>query len=135
MQNGFRVIAVASPPPGNLPRDRTEGTAAYQVVGLDYAGPIKYRTASRKEGKAYIILYACSLTRGLYLELLPNQETEEFSEKPEATHCQKGTPQRRFIQTTPKTFVAAAKWLKTNNGRRAFTQLAIRTRNQVAVLT
>ena len=34
----------------------------FQVIGVDYAGPIKYRTRGRKEGKpAYIIvLFACS---------------------------------------------------------------------------
>ena len=48
------------------------------MIGVDYAGPIKYRTRGRKEGKAYIVLFACSLTRGLYLELLPDLTTDEF---------------------------------------------------------
>ena len=79
----FQAIAVARPPTGNLPRDRTEGSTPFQVVGVDYAGPIKYLAKGKKEGKAYIILYACSLTRGLYLELLPDLTTEE-SRKSEA---------------------------------------------------
>ena len=74
----FRAIAVANPPAGNLPRDGTEGNTALQVVGVDYAGPIKYLQKNKREGKAYVILYACSLTRATYLELLPNQETSEF---------------------------------------------------------
>ena len=73
----FRAVAVANPPTGNLPRDRTEGGAAFQVVGVDYAGPIKYLTKEKREGKAYIILYDCSLTRAVYLELLATQETNE----------------------------------------------------------
>ena len=107
----FRVSPVAAPPPGNLPRDRTEGTAAYQVVGVDYAGPIRYRTRSKKEGKAYIILYACSLTRGLYLELLPNQETEEFIRSLKRLIARRGRPQKIYSDNA-KTFVAAAKWLR-----------------------
>ena len=67
--------------PANLPKDGTEGTAAYQVVGVDYAGPFRYRVGSKEE-KAYIILYAYSLTRALHLELLPNQETEELIRSP-----------------------------------------------------
>ena len=39
----FQVTAFANPPQGNLPRDRTEGNSPFQVVGVDYAGPIKYR--------------------------------------------------------------------------------------------
>lgn len=33
-----------------------------------------------KKGNAYLILYACSITRGLQLELLPNLTAEEFFE-------------------------------------------------------
>ena len=40
----------------------------------------KYRTRGRKEGKAYIVLFACSLTRGLYLELLPDSPWKNSSE-------------------------------------------------------
>ena len=39
----FQARALSNPPTGNLPRDRTEGTAPFQVFGLDYAGPITYR--------------------------------------------------------------------------------------------
>ena len=80
-------------------------------MGLDYAGPIKYCTASRKEGKAYIILYACSLTRGLYLELLSNQETEEFLRSLKRLIARRGRLEKIYSDNA-KTFVAAAKWLK-----------------------
>ena len=50
----FHVSAFTNPPPGYLPTDRTEGTSPFQVVGIDYAGPIKYRNGRNKEGKAYI---------------------------------------------------------------------------------
>ena len=68
----------ATPPPGLLPTDRTEGNTPFEVIGVDFAGPLKYRVRSKKEGKAYLALYACSLTRGLFLKVLPNLETSEF---------------------------------------------------------
>ena len=34
-----QASAFAKPPPGNLPRNRTEGSWPFQVVGIDYAGP------------------------------------------------------------------------------------------------
>ena len=71
----FQAIAVAAPPPGLLPLERTEHSGVFEVVGVDFAGPIKYRKSPRVEGKAYLVLFACSLTRALYLEVLPNQET------------------------------------------------------------
>ena len=55
-----------------------KGVAPFQVVGVDFAGPIKYRVTQKKEGKAYIILYACSLTRALYFELSKSMEASEF---------------------------------------------------------
>ena len=59
---------------------------------------------SKKEGNANIILYACSLTRGLYLELLPNQETEEFLRSLKRLIARRGGPQKIYSDN--------AKWLK-----------------------
>ncbi|XP_028412636.1 uncharacterized protein LOC114535535 [Dendronephthya gigantea] len=107
----FRAIAVANPPIRNLPRDRTEGNTAFQVVGVDYAGPIKYLKKSKRERKAYIILYACRLTRATYLGLLPNQETNEFVRNLKRLVARRGRPQRIYSDNA-KTLVAAAKWLR-----------------------
>ena len=97
----FRAVAVVNPPPGNLPTDRTVGSSAFQVIGVDYAGPIPYRTAKNRERKSYILLYTCSLSRAIHLELLPDLTTTEF------IHSLK-----KFIARRGKTFVAAATWLR-----------------------
>ena len=65
----FHATHFPNPQPGKLPKDRTEGDLAFQVVGVDYACPIRYQKRGKQEGKAYIIVYACSLTRAMYLEL------------------------------------------------------------------
>ena len=49
----FQATALAAPPPGLLPRDRTEGSYPFQVVGVDYPGPIKFKATNKREGKAY----------------------------------------------------------------------------------
>ena len=74
----FWATALAIPPPGLLPKERTEGSFPFQVVGVDYAGRIKYKATNKSEGKAYIILYACSLTRVLYLDLVKSIQTTKF---------------------------------------------------------
>ena len=74
----FWAKALAIPPPGLLPKERTEGSFPFQVVGVDYAGRIKYKATNKSEGKAYIILYACSLTRALYLDLVKSIQTTKF---------------------------------------------------------
>ena len=58
----FQVTAPANPPTGNLPKERTEGSMPFKFIGVDFAGPVKYFSKNRKEMKAYIVLYAYSLT-------------------------------------------------------------------------
>ncbi|XP_068708043.1 uncharacterized protein [Montipora foliosa] len=107
----FHVSAFASPPPGYLPIDRTEGTSLFQVVGIDYAGPVKYRDGRNKEGKVYIVLYACSLSRALYLELTKIIETEEYISSLKRFIARKGPPEKIYSDNG-RTIVAAAKWLR-----------------------
>lgn len=107
----FQVKATERPPPGNLPRDTTEGSSPFQAVGVDFAGPIKYRVTQKKEGKAYIILYACSLMRALYLELSKSMETSEFLRSLKRLVARKGRPEKIYSDNA-KTFTATASWLK-----------------------
>ena len=107
----FQITAFSNPPQGNLPRDRTEGNLPFQVVGVDYAGPIKYRTSKNREGKAYIVLYACSLTLALYLELTKTLETNEFISTVKRLIARNGRPEKIYSDNG-KTFLAAAKWLR-----------------------
>ena len=107
----FQAIAYASPPPGNLPTTRTEGTIAFQVIGIDYAGPLHYRISKGREGKAYVLLYACSFTRGMYLDLLPNLEMTECLDSLERFVARRGRPERIYSDNGA-TFIGAAKWVK-----------------------
>ena len=90
----FRAQAYTSPPPGNLPRDRTVGQTPFQVIGVDFAGPLRYRKKPKTEGKAFILLYACSLTRAVYVDLVPNLETTEFIRSLKCFIARHGRPQR-----------------------------------------
>ena len=87
------------------------GTTPFQVVGVDYAGPVKYRVSRNREGKAYIVLYACSLSRSLYLELTKTMETEEFISTWKRFIARKGQPEKNYSDNG-RTFVGAAKWLR-----------------------
>ena len=108
----FQASAVAKPPLGNLPWDRTEGERAFQVVGVDYAGPLTYHTKKRIEAKAYIVLYACSLTRALYLELTSTMETKEFLGSLKQLIARRGRPQKIYSDNG-RTFVGGARWVRT----------------------
>ena len=47
-------------------------------IGVDFAGPLRYQLQNKSEGKEYLVMYLCSLPRGVHLELLKSQATEEF---------------------------------------------------------
>ena len=107
----FQVTAQTNPPTGNLPRERTAESVPFKFIGVDFAGPIRYLSKTKKEMKAYIVLYTCSLTRAVYLELLPDQSTEEFRRSLKRFIARRGRPEKIFSDNG-KTFVAAAKWLR-----------------------
>lgn len=92
----FQTMAYAAPSPGNLPTTRTRGPNPYQVVGIDSAGPIRYGVSEQREGKACVFLYACSLTRGVFLNLSLNLEMAVFKELKEI-YCAPGEPPTRIM--------------------------------------
>ena len=107
----FHTTAFHKPPPGNLPVDRTEGSSPFQVLGVDYAGPISYKVSKKKEGKAYILLFACSLTRAIHLEVVTNLTTDGLIMCLKRLIARRGRPVKIYSDNG-KSFVAAAKWLR-----------------------
>ena len=76
-----------------------------------YAGPIRYRGKSKADKKAYLALYGCSLIRGVYLDVLPSLEIEDFIISLKRFVARRGRP-RLIYSDNGATFKAAAKWLK-----------------------
>ena len=106
----FQVQAYQSPPPGRLPPTRTQGVTPYKTVAVDFAELIKYHVTQKTDGKAYLVLYACSLTRGVYLNLLPILETNKFLTSLKGFIARRGHP-RVIYSDNGKTFTAAAGWM------------------------
>lgn len=106
----FRAKAYQAPPPGNLPTTRTEGSRPFQVTGVDFTGPIRYTSRPKTESKAYLALYACSLTRAVHLDLLKSLETSEFIASLKRFVARRGRPETIYSDNG-STFEAAEKWL------------------------
>ena len=70
-----------------------------QKTDFDFAGPIGYKLETKKEGKAYILLFASSLNRAVHLKLLPKRTAEESIEHLNWFLTIKGHP-GRFIRIT-----------------------------------
>ena len=107
----FHAMPLWKPPQANLPTERTTGDRPFQVIGLDYAGPLYYKKREKRMGKAYILLFSCSLTRAICLELLPDQSLERFLPTLKKFIARRGRPEKIYSDNF-STFVAAAKWLK-----------------------
>ena len=107
----FQAQSYNRPPPGRLPPTRTQGTTPFQVLGVDFAGPIRYKTTARAERKSYLVLYACSLTRAVHLELLRSLEVVEFLPSLKRLIARRGRPQVIYSDNAT-TFKAAKKWFK-----------------------
>ena len=60
-----------------LPAECTTQNLPFKIIGVDYVGPLLCKAKGEKETKVYI-LFTCSFTRAIHLELVPNQSTQEF---------------------------------------------------------
>ena len=107
----LRAMPLSKPKPADLPTDRTDGDHPFQVIGLDFAGPIIYKKSAKTQGKAYIIIYTCSLTRAVCLELLPDQTLTSFVPSLKRMMARRGRPEKIYSDNF-STFVSASKWLK-----------------------
>ena len=76
-----------------LPSDRTTGIRPFQVTGADFSGPIMYCNKNVGVKKTYILLFKCSLTREIHLELLPNQTTVELTRALKRLIARRGCPE------------------------------------------
>ena len=94
-----------------MPSDLTLGGAAFEVIGTDFAGPIYHKLSQKREGKAYLVIFSCSLTRAVHLELVPYLETSTFLPCLKRLIARRGRP-TVIYSDNGSTFVKAAKWLK-----------------------
>lgn len=67
----------ATAPTAPLPGDRVNRSEPFQVVGIDFAGPL-FTKSKTSSAKSYIALFTCATTRAVHLELISYLSTECF---------------------------------------------------------
>ena len=77
---------------------------------MDYAGLLYYKSKSKKDLKAYILLFSCSVSRAVYFELVLNLTTTEFIKSFKKLIWRRGKANIIYSDNA-KTFKAEAKWL------------------------
>ena len=108
----FRVKPLSNPSKSMLPDFRIELQEPFLVTGVDFAGPVRYRIAKGKIGKAYIALFTCTSTRAVYLKLCKDLTAPVFQRVLKEFVARRGCP-KMIVSDNGRTFVATKKWLKT----------------------
>ena len=90
--------------------DRTTPGTAFEVIGVDFAGPIKFRKSNKAEAKAYLCIFACSLSRAIHLERLRNLETSTFIMCLKRFIACRGRPRVVYSTTVARSSKLASGW-------------------------
>ena len=102
----LQVLPYATKTVPELPAFRLGHIRAFASVGVDYCGPLYFR--SNGEGtsvKCYICLFICASTRAVHLELTPDLSTESFIRVLKRFVSRRGVP--NIISDNAKNFKAA----------------------------
>jgi len=100
----------AAPPPPPLPQFRVIEGKPFQIVGVDFAGPLFIKEKHEMK-KVYIALFTCCSIRAVHLELVDNLYTVTFLNCMRRFCARFGTP-RMMNSDNANTFKAAAKLLE-----------------------
>ena len=107
----FHMSHYPKPSQGLLPTDRTTPNLPFSIIGTDYAGPLICKKKGNRDIKLYLLLFTCSLTRAVHLEILVNQTTHEFIQALKRLIARRGRP-KVIYSDNAKTFEKAARWIK-----------------------
>lgn len=65
----YRAKALSAPATSALPTFRMEFTEPFHATGVDFAGPLLYKSGKHETSKAYVALFTCASTRAVHLRL------------------------------------------------------------------
>ena len=88
----FNISHSSKPSQRLIPTDRTKQDLPFSVIGTDCAGQFICKTKIKRDIKVHLLLFTCSLTRAVYLEILPNQTTQEFIQALKRVIARRGRP-------------------------------------------
>ena len=100
----------SAPPYPPLPIERCAKFKPFEVTGVDYTGAILVKSGSTVT-KAYVILFTCSITRAVHLELVYSLSEEVFLDALVKFSARRSFP-KLLISDNAKTFEGSAKTLK-----------------------
>ena len=91
--------------------DRTKQGLPFSFIGTNYTGPVICKTKGKRDIKVCLLLFTCSLTRAVHLEIFLSQTTKELRQALKqliAKRCRL----KVIYSDNAKTFEKALKWIK-----------------------
>ena len=95
------------------------------MVDIDYADPLYYKSKSKKDLKAFILLFYCSVSRAAHLELVSNLITTDFIKSFKRQISRRGKPNIIYSDNA-KSFKEETKWLNSINRDDQFHDILIK---------
>ncbi|EGT60120.1 hypothetical protein CAEBREN_32382, partial [Caenorhabditis brenneri] len=83
-----------------LPPIRSQIVAPFAFIGLDYFGPLYYKSSEGK-GKIWVLLVTCIVTRAIHLEIVQNNTTYSFVTSLGRVFARRGVPQTILSDNAP----------------------------------
>lgn len=75
-------------PSSSLPENRVKDAKAFQIIGIDLAGPLFMKDKS----KTWVVLFTCAIYRAVHLELVDSLSTDAFILALQRHICRRGRP-------------------------------------------
>ena len=97
---------------GALQTFRTKFTEPFNVTGVDFTGPLLYKSGNTETSKAYVALFTCASTRAVHIRLCKDMTAEEFKRGLKEFVARRCSP-KLIVSDNAKTFQATKKWLST----------------------
>lgn len=73
-----RRLLPEAAPVAPLPRERISEATPFEVVGIDFCGPLYCRAELPSTVKVYIVVFSCAVTRAVHLELTTDMTAQAF---------------------------------------------------------
>uniref|UniRef100_A0A1I7U681 Integrase catalytic domain-containing protein n=1 Tax=Caenorhabditis tropicalis TaxID=1561998 RepID=A0A1I7U681_9PELO len=83
-----------------LPAVRSQLVAPFAFVGLDYFGPLRYKS-NDISGKVWVLLVTCLVTRAVHLEIVQDNSTNSFIMALKRYFGRRGVPQSIMSDNAP----------------------------------
>ncbi|CAO4386590.1 unnamed protein product [Caenorhabditis nigoni] len=83
-----------------LPSVRCQIVVPFSCVGLDLFGPL-YHKSKYGEGKVWVLIVTCMVTRGVHLEIMPDNTTVSFITSLGRVFARRGVPQYILSDNAP----------------------------------